>query len=43
VFPKDLPGMPPEREIEFKGQPNRVRGPTHFEFDAVSESKTSTR
>jgi hypothetical protein len=26
-----------------KGQPNRVRGPTHFEFDAVSEPKTSTR
>jgi hypothetical protein len=26
-----------------KGRPNRVRIPTHFEFDSVSESKTSTR
>jgi hypothetical protein len=26
-----------------KGQPNRVRRLTHFEFDSVLESKTSTR
>jgi hypothetical protein len=25
-----------------KGWPNRVRSPTHFEFDSVSKSKTST-